>query len=748
MFKIIINRMNRFFRTGLLKGLLLTAGALFTFFMSALFIINPHFLSMLELKVYDSIFRSSYSDSSSKAIIIVDIDEQSLSQFGQWPWPRYRVALMLEKIRRDGAASIGLDIIFAEEDRTSPKIVQQQLLIELGVEIGFTGLPQGLEDNDQILANILKNGPFTLGYYFDLYHEVTDAASKEIPSDDLHPVQLAVVSTKDAIPLEETLFHAGRITGNIPALSTAAPRSGFLNVSPDPDGIIRRVPLLMSYKEEIFPSLALGALLNVLDSKQVLIRTTSGGPESMRVGSQQIPLDSRGQLLLNYRGPAKSFKYVSAGDILQDKVPPGTFEGKIVFVGTSAAGLKDIRSTPLDHIYPGVEAHATIIDNILTGDFLQRPDWALGLELSTVIAAGAISTLFLAWIGGVWIVIPIIFCAAGAWWGSQYFFQNHGLYFSPFMPLLTLVGNFSLLTFLKFWLEEREKRKIRNTFEHYLSPEVIKKVIKNPGMLKLGGEKKNISILFTDIRSFTNLSEAMEPQELVTFMNEYLTAMTEVILRNKGTLDKYMGDAIMAFFGAPGDMQDHALIAQRTALEMLENLNECRKKWCSSGFSKLEIGVGISSGEVIVGNMGSEKRFDYTVMGDQVNLASRLEGLTKSYGVKVLVSEFTRNQAMEEITYREIDLVRVKGKDKPVAVYEPLLKDYFSEGRFDFIPPFEQGIMAYRNQNWEEAINFFNQTLTIKPEDNPSLIYIERCKKMAASPPGPGWDGVWVMTSK
>lgn len=740
--------MRRFFKAGLLKGLLLITGASFTLFMSVLFIFHPHFLSILELKVYDSMFRSSYSASSSEDVIIVDIDEQSLSQFGQWPWPRYRVALMLEKIRRDGAASIGLDMVFAEEDRTSPRIVQQQLKQELGVDIGFTGLPQGLEDNDQILANILKNGPFTLGYYFDLYHEVTDAASKEIPSDDLHPVQLAVVSSKDAIPLKETLFHAGRVTGNIQALSTAAPGSGFMNVAPDADGIIRRVPLLMSYKDEIYPSLALGALLNVLDSKQVLIRTTSGGPESMRVGNQQIPLDNRGQLLLNYRGPSKSFRYVSAGDILQDKIQPGTFEGKIVFVGTSAAGLKDIRSTPLDHVYPGVETHATIIDNILTAEFLQRPDWALGLELSAIIFAGIITTIFLSWIGGLWIILPLIFCAAGVWFGSQYFFQNHGFYFSPFMPILTLVGNFSLLTFLKFWLEEREKRKIKNTFEHYLSPDVIKKVIKNPDLLKLGGEKKNLTILFSDIRSFTNISESMEPQELVKFMNEYLTSMTDVVLKNRGTLDKYMGDAIMAFFGAPNEMHDHAITAQKTAIEMLERLYECRENWCFPGIDRVEIGVGISSGEVIVGNMGSEKRFDYTVMGDQVNLASRLEGLTKSYGVKILVSEFTRNQTMEGITYREIDLVRVKGKEKPVAVYEPLLKDYFSEGRFDFIPPFEQGIKAYRNQNWEEAISFFNQTLTIKPEDNPSLIYIERCKKMAMSPPGPGWDGVWVMTSK
>ncbi|MFP4397967.1 MAG: adenylate/guanylate cyclase domain-containing protein, partial [Desulfonatronovibrio sp.] len=338
--------------------------------------------------------------------------------------------------------------------------------------------------------------------------------------------------------------------------------------------------------------------------------------------------------------------------------------------------------------------------------------------------------------------------AAGMWFGALHVLQKYGLHISPMMPLVTLVGNFSLLTFEKFWLEEKEKRKIRNTFEHYLSPDVIRRVIKNPDLLKLGGEKKNLTILFSDIRSFTSISESMSPPELVKFMNEYLTAMTDVVLKNHGTLDKYMGDAIMAFFGAPEDMPDHAMTAQRTAIEMLERLYECRENWCFPGIDRVEIGVGLSSGEVIVGNMGSENRFDYTVMGDQVNLASRLEGLTKEYGVKILVSEFTRQQSGEELAYREIDLVRVKGKQKPVAVYEPLGKDYFTGGKFAFIPPFEKGLTAYRNQNWDQAVELFNAVLEIKPEDKPALIYIDRCRKMAQSPPGEGWDGVWIMTTK
>ncbi|MFP4084626.1 MAG: CHASE2 domain-containing protein [Desulfonatronovibrio sp.] len=730
-----------------LKGVLVVTGLGFTLLMAGLFIFQPVFISILEHKVFDALFRSSYSAKHPDNIIIVDLDEESLAEFGQWPWPRYRVALMLEKIRRAGAVSIGLDMVFAEQDRTSPRIIKEQLQQELGVSIDFAGLPQGLEDNDIILANILANGPFVLGYYFNLHQSGSDQVSP-IDENFLHPLQLAIVSTPSAVPLDQALFNARGMTANIETLSSAARGSGFMNVAPDADGVIRRVPLLMAHDEKYYPSLALAVMLNLFDSRQVAAKATSGGLESIRLAGQIIPVDSKGQLLLNYRGPSGTFKYISAADVLKDQVDPNIFQGKIVFVGTSAAGLKDIRTTPLDTVYPGVEAQATVAENILTGDFIFQPDWTLGLEFILIILAGLVSTAFIIWLGGLWLILLLVVGAAGMWFGAIHILQEYGLHISPMMPLVTLAGNFSLLTFEKFWLEEKEKRKIRNTFEHYLSPDVIRRVIKNPDLLKLGGEKKNLTILFSDIRSFTSISESMSPPELVKFMNEYLTAMTDVVLKNHGTLDKYMGDAIMAFFGAPEDMPDHAVTAQKTAIEMLERLYECRENWCFPGIDRVEIGVGLSSGEVIVGNMGSENRFDYTVMGDQVNLASRLEGLTKEYGVKILVSEFTRQQSGEELAYREIDLVRVKGKQKPVAVYEPLGKDYFTGGEFAFIPPFEKGLTAYRNQNWDQAVELFNAVLEIKPEDKPALIYIDRCRKMAQSPPGEGWDGVWIMTTK
>lgn len=727
---------------GLRMTLVLT-GVLLTLFLAGLFVFQPFFLRLMENKVYDAMLRFTSSGEASEQIIIVDLDEESLEEFGQWPWPRYRVALLLDKLRRAGSVSVGLDVVFAEKDRTSPRIIRDQLRRELNVEIEFTGLPPALDDNDAIMANVLAQGPFALGYYLDMR---TPRESHR--QHQLHPLQAAVVGAPEAPALEDSLFPAQGVTGNIDVLARSAPNSGFINVAPDEDGVIRRAPLLMAYNGRFYPSLALAVLLNTLDAGQVLVHSSSSGPEFMRLQQIQIPMDSKGQLLLNYRGPGRSFEYISARDILYDRLNPDHLEGKIILVGTSAAGLKDIRATPFDPAYPGVEIQATVMDNILSGDFLHRPDWALGLELILVVGLGLFSTAILSWLGGLWLVLPLGICAAGVWWGSAHLLGAHGMYISPFMPLLTLAGNFSVLNVQKFWIEEREKRKTRRTFEHYLSPEVISRVMKNPQLLRLGGEKRDLSILFADIRNFTSISESLEPGELVDFMNDYLSNMTEVILNNGGTLDKYIGDAIMAFFGAPEDMPDHALRVYVTAMEMLERLDQCRNRWCFPGFPPVDIGVGISSGEVIVGNIGSSKRFNYTVMGDQVNLAARLEGLTKTYGVRALLSEFTREKAGPEMVCREIDLVRVKGRERAVAVFEPLVQDVVTNGRSAFIQPFEQGLDAYRLQRWDEAIGFFERVLELKPEDKPSLVYINRCRMMAQDPPGADWDGVWVMETK
>lgn len=733
---------------------LFLTGLAVTLAMTVLFIFQPGILRFMDHKVYDTMLQSLNS-APSGAVAVVDLDDQSLKQFGQWPWPRYRVALLAERIRRAGASAIAMDIVFAEEDRTSPEVLRRSLHRELGVDIGFTGLPAGLENNDSVLAGILKQGPYVLGYYFRV-----DALGKEHgqPSSPANasqerdagppPLAISLLKTPDAMGPQEALFEAGGVVGNIPVLAGAAQAAGFINVGADRDGVVRKAPLIISWQDDIYPSLALAAVLRASGPETALLRLTSGGAQSLRLAGRSIPLDASGRMLLNFRGGRRTIPTYSAGDVLEERLQPGALEGKIVFIGTSAAGLMDIRSTPLDQFYPGVEAQATVADNIIGGDFLHRPDWAPGLELALVVGMGLLSTLLLLRMGGFWPLVILVLLGCSAWFGAVRSLNVHGLHLSPLMPMLTLAGNFGILSFLKFWSEEREKRKIRSSFEHYLSPEVITRVLKNPDMLKLGGEKKEMTVLFSDIRNFTSLSEKLEPQELVAFMNEFHSAMTEIILEQGGTLDKYIGDAIMAFFGAPEEEPNHALVCCRTALAMMERLYECRKGWNFPGFSRIEIGVGISSGEMVVGNMGSVKRMSYTVMGDQVNLASRLEGLTKQYGVKILISGFTFHQVHGEITCREIDQVRVKGKATPVSIYEPFSKDYFTDGRFAFIEPFEKGLQSYRAGRFEEAMKFFEDTLTIKPGDHPSLLYIERCRTMSAAPLPEDWDGVCTMVSK
>jgi adenylate cyclase len=404
----------KFMRASGVRGLLVLTGFCFTLAMAVLFVFQPFFLRLIDLKVYDTMFRSTYSDQISEDVVIVDLDEESLAEFGQWPWPRYRVALLLEKIRRAGPLSIGLDMVFAEEDRTSPRIIRGQLEKELGVFIDFTGLPVGLEDNDAILAGILEKGPFALGYYFDPETSASGFAGNMSDSATLDSLQMAVLGGKNAQPLDRALFKASRIINNIPVLSAAASGSGFMNVAPDSDGIIRRVPLIMHYNGDVYPSLALSVMLNALDSKQTLIRTNSHGVESLLLGGLTIPLDSRGQMLLNYRGPSRTVKYISAGDILQDALEPGLLSGKIVFLGTSSAGLKDIRTTPIDSVYPGVEAQATVVDNILSRDFLFRPAWAPGTGTASGLHDGADRHIFHS---SAWKIMG--YCSTGALWSGD-----------------------------------------------------------------------------------------------------------------------------------------------------------------------------------------------------------------------------------------------------------------------------------------------------------------------------------------
>lgn len=432
---------------------LLIAGIILTAVIGVLYLSEPTFFRFLDNRLYDTLLRSTASGDVSALPTIVDLDENSLAEFGQWPWPRYRVALLLRKLKELGAAGIGLDMVFPEADRTSFVALQRDILKDFKIRGNLSGIPAPLRDHDRGLAAVLAQGPFVLGYKFILSDE-------ERPRGEpfLHPINVLTVGRTNGFHDSDFLFKAHAVVGNLKIFSSAAPASGFFNVAHDFDGILRRAPLLMVYNGQFYPSLALATLMRSLGTDQVTLKLTRAGVDSLQLGRTSIPLDSKGNLLIHYRGKSRTFKYISAADVLSDRIPRELIQGQLVFVGISAAGLGDTHAIPLDTVFPGVEVHATIVDNILRKDFLARPTWAPGLELFLILVLGVLSTLLLAWTGPACSVLALGGGALALWQGALWMLRTEGIFLSPLIPIIALAGNFALLTLLKYWQEERKAR--------------------------------------------------------------------------------------------------------------------------------------------------------------------------------------------------------------------------------------------------------------------------------------------------
>jgi adenylate cyclase len=430
------------------RSRVLLYGILFSVLLFFLNLVKPTFFDFLTNRVYDTLL-STNTGQPSPVPVIVDIDEKSLKQYGQWPWPRYRIAILLDKLRNLGALSIGLDILFAEEDRASIHSIRKELSRDFGVDFEFREVPQSLRDNDQRLAEALSRGPIVLGYQF-LFDEGSDSESCL-----LHPIHVNKLGHEKAERVSPLFIHARSVSCNLKMFSQAAAGSGFFNVSPETDGILRRVPLIMEHKGKLYPNLALVTLMKALGVNDVLLKTDRRGMDSLYLNQTAIPLTSNGSLLIRFRGKGKTFEYISAADILSDRIPDGKIQGKIVFVGTSASGLKELKSTPFDPVFPGVEVHATVVDNILKKDFISRPKWAAGLEFLGVLVLGLISAFILAWTGAGWSSLLLGVLGVGVWQASVWTFRSEGIFISPVLPLIVLVCNFSILTFFRFWQEEQ-----------------------------------------------------------------------------------------------------------------------------------------------------------------------------------------------------------------------------------------------------------------------------------------------------
>ncbi len=712
------------------------------------------FIERMENLAYDVRLLLTMPHTKDERIVIVDIDEKSLAEVGRWPWPRITMARMVEQLFGPyDVALVGFDVVFAEPDESSGlKVLEDLAEHELkDNETYLTALERVRPElnYDKRFAASLADRPVILGYYFSV---------KTGKDDALRTGQLPPPT------FEEGFFRGRNIPfpvadgygANLPELQEAAAGAGHFNPTTDRDGLVRRVPMLYEFEGDYYEALSLAmarAVLGVAQVEPVYAGDTLGsesytGLEWLRVGNRMIPVDAEVRALVPYRGPKGSFPYVSAVDVLEGRVDPAQLQGTIALVGTSAPGLLDLRSTPVQEVYPGVEIHANLIAGIIDNMLKEKPAYTLGAEFVIVILAGILMSLTFALMGpGRATLVTAMLAATVIAINAMVWIQGN-LVLPIAAGLLMIAALYLVNMSYGFFVESRGKRQLAGLFGQYVPPELVDEMSDDPDRYTLEAESRELTVLFSDVRGFTTISEGLEPRELSDLMNHFLTPLTQVIHQHRGTIDKYMGDAIMAFWGAPLPEPDHARHALVAAMEMVAKLDAMQPDFRAKGWPEVRIGVGLNTGSMSVGNMGSEFRMAYTVLGDAVNLGSRLEGLTRQYGVDIIVSESTRD-AVPEYVYRELDRVRVKGKDKPVAIFEPVgLRGKLDKATRDELAIYEQALKLYRSQNWDMAELQFVNLQHMAPFRAVYKIYAERILLFRDQPPGADWDGVFTFKTK
>jgi len=693
---------------------------------------------------------------ASDTVLIVNIDDESLRRLGQWPWPRTILADMLYKLKDMGALVVAFDGVLAEPDRTSPAQIVHSLALQ---DERFTSLKDAaaqLPDNDKVLAQAMaKTGFFVSGFTF-APHATTKVTPRIVRS-----ISLPNEKMKDFFLKRVPLFDKAAVF--IPALEQVGAGNGSFMASPDFDGILRRVGLVFSDGTDLYPSLSIETLRVGYSPKNSYVLGLTPGynpyssldtPYRLSVGKYAIPVERDVNMLVYYR-KFSEHDYVSAYKILEDDVSAALAErikGKSIFIGSSAEGLKDLRSTPLQPFIPGVEVHANVLEQILQQNFITRPKAIIGVELMTLCIAGSIVTLLASFWGAVSMAFLTMVLVSGLFAISWLSFDHYGILLDSFYPSICLVILFITATLLNYIRIETERRRVKQAFGLYISPDFMKELTAHPDKLQLGGETRELTVMFTDIRNFTSISESLSPEELINLMNDFLTPMSDLVMKRRGTIDKYMGDAMMAFWNAPLNDPDHARHACIAALEMNQALDAINDALAKKGAAlQLKAGVGINTGPASVGNMGSRQRFAYSAIGDTVNFASRLESQTKNYGVTILIGPQTQAQVPDFATL-ELDLIRVKGKTEPLHIYS-LLGDADLAARADFQSwraVHSQMLDAYRSQYFDEAERLLAEAFTIAPIALPELyqLYADRIASLRAAPPGLHWDGAYNAESK
>lgn len=709
---------------------------------------DPRALEEVRLRTFDLYQTIRPREQKIRPVVIADIDEASLKEVGQWPWPRTTLADLVNRLSQLGAVAIGFDIIFPEFDRMSPGVAADTFR---DIDDATRDKLRELPSNDAVLAEAIKrSGRVIVGQA---------GASELVPRGEAEAALQTGFAVRGPDPSRLLVTFPGLLRNVLPIEEAAAGR-GLFSIRPERDGIVRRVPVIMMAQDTMVSSLSMEMLRVVTKSGAILVRADQAGVQGVAVPGLQVPTDRNGQFWVHFNRHDRS-RYVSAKDVLQGTVPPDRIRGKLVLVGTSATGLLDIKTTPVEAAMPGVEVHAQILESVLTKSVLTRPGYAIGAEImvAALFGIGIITVAPMLAATTVMVLGALLIGALVAF--SWYYFAQHDLLIDFTYPLMSSWLIYLVLTFVNYFREQKQRQQIRSAFGFYLSPALVEQLARSPEKLVLGGEERRMTILFSDVRGFTTISEYYkdDPQGLTRLMNRFLTPLTNAIIERKGTIDKYIGDAIMAFWNAPVDDAEQEANACDAALEMQAraaalNVELKREAEVNGGqYIPLRIGIGLNTGPCVVGNMGSDFRFNYSVLGDTVNVASRLEARTKDYRLPLVIGSRTAEKAKDKFAVLEIDRIQVKGKTQPEEVYTVLGRaEVENDPRCQELRALNSRMLAhYRKQEWSEAIATIAQCREAAngfPVAPLYDMYLERVEAFQRDPPPPDWDGVYEAESK
>lgn len=714
-------------------------------------------LERLDQIIYDVRLRATMPRTLDERIVIVDLDERSLQEIGHWPWGRDKLARFTQELlQRQQAAVVGFDVVFSEPDGSSGLAHLQHLA--QGALRQTPGYAQALQklapelDFDHRFAQVLQGQNVVLGYYF--------TSDRDGGARGLLPQP--VVSSQQLMgqTLRATSWNGHG--SNIPVLAQAAPIAGFFNAMSDDDGVVRSLPLLAQYQGQYYESLALAVFRTLLGLPEVRPSYVPGGTEEWASvqgielhqdgRSQLLPTDDRLAVLVPYRGPGGqrggSFAYVSAAEVMQGQLPAAHLQDKVVLVGSTAPGLQDLRATPVGGAYPGVEAHANLIARFLDGQGPVQPDYASGYDVAQIALAGLLLALLLPWLGAG----PALALSASVFAAlvgmNLWLFQAHSLVFPLATALVMVLLAFALNMSYGYFVESRTKRGLAQLFGTYVPPELVDEMVREPERYSMQAAMRELTVMFCDIRGFTTLSERMEPVQLQALLNTLFSRLTHVIRQQRGTIDKYMGDCVMAFWGAPVATPDHAHLAVQAALDMVQAVHAVNTEHQAQGLPAIGVGVGLNTGPMCVGDMGSDVRRSYTVIGDAVNLGSRLEGLCKAYGVEIVASESTHAQA-PGFVWLELDRVCVKGKEQAVAIYHPLGAVGQVDGeRLQALEHWHRWLAAFRAQQWPVCDELWPSVQSNPAGAKLLDFYAQRLQERRVLPYDPDWDGATHFDTK